>query len=667
MQFFTLKKKLILILVSLPLISILLCSVFLLNKVKKQAVDEFVSSTIRELQQVDKGFSFFMRGVEDTVNVLAINPVFQNAYGDLPNYTNTNEASIVLPKNLRGYALETFHTLKRRNEACPAFGEVFLGTEKGEYISSKLAKKSAGYDPRKRGWYKKAIGSKKVRTTSAYQNSSGSVVVSVVSPVFSGTHQPIGVTGLDVTLDEMTGLIENTKMGETGYIILVQDDGVILANPKMKETNFKKISEVGIPAFDLLGKMGEGNAKVDIKGEEYLAVVHLSPTLGYRFIGLITKAEVMQESRALIKIVLILSFVLIVIFVILAIYLANNIVRPITRAVTFADIISQGDLTEPLGINQKDEIGVLARSLNSMSDNLRKIFADIAKSSHSLSAAATELESISGKMADEAEQTSEKSNSVASSADKMSENMNSVASAAEQASGNLQTIVSASEELSATIDEVASSMGKGSEITSEAVNKADNISKKMGLLGQAASQINQVTETIADISDQTNLLALNATIEAARAGEAGKGFAVVANEIKELAKQTADATGEISDKIGNAQTLTQESVEAIEEIVNIINKINEIVSSTAAAIEEQSATTQEISNNVAQAAQGVENINENVNQASLVSNEVSSDVHEVSALADDMSAINANVNNSAAELSKLSEGLNAIVAQFKLG
>ena len=151
-------------------------------------------------------------------------------------------------------------------------------------------------------------------------------------------------------------------------------------------------------------------------------------------------------------------------------------------------------------------------------------------------------------------------------------------------------------------NEIAKNIATGNQTTSQAVHKAEEISKKVAELGQAAADISKVTETIADISEQTNLLALNATIEAARAGQAGKGFAVVAAEIKALALQTAEATKEIGSRIGNVQTATGESVSAIQEIVTIIDEINKIVTSVAAAIEEQIATTQEISTNVSQAA-----------------------------------------------------------------
>ena len=207
---------------------------------------------------------------------------------------------------------------------------------------------------------------------------------------------------------------------------------------------------------------------------------------------------------------------------------------------------------------------------------------------------------------------------------------------------------------------------KGVKQRRRAVETAKVVSGKVDDLGRAAVEISKVTDTISDISEQTNLLALNATIEAARAGEAGKGFAVVAGEIKALAQQTAEATNEISDKISGVQATTQDSVEAIGSIVNIINEINEIVTTVATAIEEQSVTTQEISNNIGQAASGVQEVNENVNQASAVVGEVTKDVSEVSQATADMKEGSTQVLNSAGELSKLADRLNEMVGQFKI-
>lgn len=349
-----------------------------------------------------------------------------------------------------------------------------------------------------------------------------------------------------------------------------------------------------------------------------------------------------------------------------AFIVTKGITGPMKKAVVMAENIAAGDLTQSLDIDQKDEVGSLANSLNTMSANLRDMFSNIAEGTRTLTEFSTDLASVSSQISSSADQTKKKSTGVAAAAAEMDTNMTSVAAATKQTSANIEMIVSAAEEMTTTITEIAANTAKGSNTTTQAVGEAEKVSEKVNNLGKASAEINKVTETIADISEQTNLLALNATIEAARAGDAGKGFAVVAGEIKVLAQQTADATREINEKIINVQKTTAESVTAIESIVSVINDINDIVTSVASAVEEQSATTQEISMNVSQAATGVQEVNENVNQNSAVTAEVTRDISEVSTAAGEVSNHSTQINEKAGALSKLANGLNDMVNQFKI-
>jgi methyl-accepting chemotaxis protein len=188
----------------------------------------------------------------------------------------------------------------------------------------------------------------------------------------------------------------------------------------------------------------------------------------------------------------------------------------------------------------------------------------------------------------------------------------------------------------------------------------------MNALGKAAVDVGKVVEAITDISEQVNLLALNATIEAARAGEAGKGFAVVANEIKELAKQTSNATQEIKGKIANIQTSTQGAVSGIDEISGVIKTINDIVGTIAAAVEEQSAATREIASNIAQVSSGIQEVNENVSQSSAVSSQISQDILMVNQAAGEMANGSGQVKASAEDLLGISKKLTVVVNSFKV-
>ena len=346
--------------------------------------------------------------------------------------------------------------------------------------------------------------------------------------------------------------------------------------------------------------------------------------------------------------------------------LATRITGPLNEAVSFAERLKNGDLTGKLSIVQKDEVGVLADALNKMSADLRVMFQDITSGTKTLSTASTELTEISKEMLANAEETTGRANTVATAAEEMSANMGSVAAATEETSVNVNMVASAAEEMSATIAEISTNTEQTQSITRTAVAQSVNASTQIKELGNAALEIGKVTETITEISEQTNLLALNATIEAARAGEAGKGFAVVANEIKDLAKQTSEATGQIKEKIEAIQSASRGSVTEISQISEVINEIDGKISMVVQTVHEQSSATQEIAENISQASQGIQEVNENVAQASSVTGEIASDIAGVGQSSKDISGNSSQVNMKAEGLEELAGTLTDLVKRFKV-
>lgn len=363
-----------------------------------------------------------------------------------------------------------------------------------------------------------------------------------------------------------------------------------------------------------------------------------------------------------------MSVVAVLVVLALAIFFLSRqiIAVPIWRISKGFDHVATGDLTTQMEVRSKDELGILSGNFNSFVGKLRDMMGTIAKQVDSLKASSEQLNGLSVGMLSDSEDMSKKSTMVASSANEMSANMASVSDSMTEANSNINMVAAATEEMTSTIDEIANNTENARKISEKAVDDAQNASKKMKNLGISAQNIGKVTETINEISDQTNLLALNATIEAARAGDAGKGFAVVANEIKELAKQTAEATGEISHRISEIQTDTSGAISEIASISEIINDINAIVTTIAAAVEEQSVATREIAGNISMASHGIDKVADNVQASSEVSNDISRDIVEVDSASDNIKNSSYQVDKSAAELGELAEQLKDLIEQFKL-
>src|SRR6202451_4583488 len=258
----------------------------------------------------------------------------------------------------------------------------------------------------------------------------------------------------------------------------------------------------------------------------------------------------------------------------------------------------EGDLTKRLEIVSHDELGELAKWFNTFLDQIYHIISQVAGTADQVASASEALNTTSQQITANSEETSAQAEIVSK--------------AAQAVSQNLQTVATGAEEMEGSIKEIAKNATEAARAATSAVKVAKSTTATVSKLGESSNEIGQVIKVITSIAQQTNLLALNATIEAARAGEAGKGFAVVANEVKELAKETARATEDISRKIEAIQSDTKAAVDAIASISGVITQINDISGTIATAVEEQNATTNEMSRNVTEAAHGSGEITSNI-------------------------------------------------------
>ncbi len=297
----------------------------------------------------------------------------------------------------------------------------------------------------------------------------------------------------------------------------------------------------------------------------------------------------------------------------------------------------EGDLTRRLDADGNDEISNVARAFNAFAEKIRSSMSSIAQHASLLAASSEELSAVSNQMAATAEETTVQASTVSAAAAEMS--------------ASVSTVSAGAEEMSVSIREIALNAQEAARVAMSAATVAETTTSAVNRLGSSSAEISNVVRTITAIAEQTNLLALNATIEAARAGEAGKGFAVVASEVKDLAQETAKATADITSQIDGIQSDTLAAVDAIGQISLIVTQINETQSMIAAAVEEQTATTNEIGRSVSDLAVG--------------SSEIAQTISSVATAAHETTEGASNTQDASAELSRMAGELRSLVGQFK--
>ncbi len=661
----------------------------------KESTNAHIEAAKGELSQVDYAISLFLDESKQNADMLAAMPVTSRIDELTTTHVNTTEKRKARPDaddKVGRDVVEIFGVVQKSH---PAYVEVFVGTEKGGFVSALVdSDMPAGYDPRKRPWYKEAMQTPDAASVSkAYMSTTGEAVTSVMR-VVKRDGKVIGCVGMDISLKKLTDLVESIKIGEGGYMVLIQDDGVIMADPRHKDYNFKKVAEVAGKHLDVLFKKGAGHAEFQADGKDYVGVVVTSPKTGWKLVGMIERAEIMAPVYKTLYMLLGIGLVsLLVLAGAIWFVAARFILDPLMRVVAALGDISAAVYDHRIKHERKDEIGSIYDAINNTAEKLERNILEIEAKTRQAEEKSQAAEQAT-REAQEARRLAEKARSegmlqaaarlesiveaVTSASTQLSSQIDESSRGSENQAQRVAETATAMEEMNATVLEVAKNAGNAADTASDARGRAkqgsellekvvsgmndvqrqtDLLKQDMGNLGKQAEDIGRIMTVITDIADQTNLLALNAAIEAARAGDAGRGFAVVADEVRKLAEKTMTATKEVGDAIGMIQQSTHHNVESVDKsvkliesatvltnqsgsalaaILNLVDSTSDQVRSIATAAEEQSAASEEI--------------NKSIEDVSVISSETSRNMQEAARAVSDLAQQSQALKNLIGEL-----------------
>ncbi|EGC78642.1 methyl-accepting chemotaxis protein [Treponema denticola] len=697
--------------ITITIISIVavICAVVGFQLYKKN-IAQFDEFTAQQFSNIERSINLFIRNGKNTVTMLAENPTVKNADETLYNYTGERK-DIVYTHN--GKTEQDITALfVRMDKNYEEFKEIYMGTRWGGFVSSLSEEDEQGFDPRTRPWYKAAAAANgEVIITPVYISTistGGSPVVALAQAIKDPEGAFLGCIGLDLNLTDLASRISSIRIGKTGYCMLMQNDGLILADPKHTDYNLKTLKETDIPAFNEIDKMKEGSAFIMLDGKTWKVSVFSLPEVNWKVALLIEQDEILSLFYTLLKNMILIGLFMFVLYFTLAFIFAGALKRYFKRLEIVFGKIASGDLTDRLAVKKNNEVGRIMMNLNTAIENNHTMICLLKDEADKMNSIGSQLSSSMEETAAAIKQIGENVKGVKEKAMSQAAGVTETVATVEQINGRLSRLVSSIEMQTESINEssvvitrmaentvkIAKTLDQNNELiktvygqTKVGKDGARTANEIVKQIAEKSASLLEASQIIQNIASQTNLLAMNAAIEAAHAGESGKGFAVVADEIRKLAegsnlqgKQIAAVIKETTEIIHNITEAGSRAEKTFIDVYNLVSQISEKEDSILEVMREQEENgkhvldaikrindvTSEIDSASAEMLEGGNQIGQEMQKLAEITLETTDSMNEIASGADQITIAVKEVSDITQKNKASIENLSKEVSKFKV-
>lgn len=652
----SIQAKLLAASIGLFALGLIIIFVIITYQINLMSIHSYQINSEQQMNIVANTITNFYMQLDENINMMAMNEIVRQGNSSITSYKNTTEATFMTPSKNGGIEQQIYNIFNQYAESHPSTRYLYLATKEGSYLSWPELQISAGYDPTVRDWYQQAIqaGGTIIRTE-PYIDDSQNMIISNARVIKDLNNQLIGVVGIDVDQSSISDILSKMKIGNTGYFMLVHKSGIVMADGSNSDNNFKDISELNIINLERVINEEKTSFYSFINEEEYYITSQIVDGTDWIVTALISKEELMENSRNVITILLYIAVAMILIIGFIMIVSIRKITVPIKHSSDQLEAIGQTDFTKEINhkyLKRHDEIGVIFTGIKNMKDALLKLIYNIKLQSGTIESMVhdvkdkisllnSNLKDISAtteELAASMEETSATSDQINQISKEMEESISSITDRSNEGAQNAEKINNHAIEAKENVVQSQQKAQKILQNTQVKLKEAIETSK-------VVSQIGVLSESIMEITSQTNLLALNAAIEAARAGEAGRGFSVVADEIRNLAEKSKNTVLEIQEitkrVTDSVENLSGSAHELLDFVVIEVNEDYKMMSTVAESyrddvqyfhdlVQEFHHSSQELSNSMKNILQSVDWVAKASGQGAEGTTDIAGKVYEIS-------------------------------------